>query len=410
MPKNSLQFDAHSQDAAALAAARARPVAPGHFDELRDASGALRAPWQEFFTAIGTWGLADLDRRAAMIARRIRDDGITYNVYSEEGTPQRPWSLDLLPLIIDADAWSAIEQGVVQRATLLTAIMRDAYGEQSLIRDGLLPAALVLGHPGYMRPLAPLAGRTQAGESYLHIIAFDLARGPDGAWRVVTQRTQAPSGLGYALQNRLIVSRLFPEAFRRLRVQRLASSFRRLLDGLVRACPPDDDPNVAPRIVLLTPGPFNETYFEHAYLARYLGIPLVEGSDLTVRDARVFLKTLYGLQRVHGILRRLDDDFCDPLELRPDSTLGVPALLQAVRARQVLIANALGSRFLESPALAGFLPAIARRVLGRDLLLPSLDSWWCGERAAFDEIAPRLSELVIKPTYPPRTTRPGADA
>jgi uncharacterized circularly permuted ATP-grasp superfamily protein/uncharacterized alpha-E superfamily protein len=383
------------RDIASLVADLALPIRAGHYDELRAAGGALRAHWASFFGALGEEGVADLDRRAATVTRRIHDDGITYNVYSDSGGPQHPWSLDLVPFVVDADEWARIEAGVTQRAEVLSAVLADVYGERRLLADGLLPPALVLGHPGYLRSLA---GVTPAGGRALYVVAFDLARGPDGAWTVVSQRTQAPSGMGYALQNRLIVSRLFPEVFHAMRIQRLASSYRRLLDTLYALSPRDG--GETPRIVLLTPGPYNETYFEQVYLARYLGIALVEGSDLTVRDDAVYLKTLHGLERVHAILRRLDDDFCDPLELRPDSALGVPGLLQAVRAGRVAMANALGSRFLESPALNGFLPAIARRVLHADLVLPALDSWWCGERSAYAQVAERLDTLVIKPTYP----------
>jgi uncharacterized circularly permuted ATP-grasp superfamily protein/uncharacterized alpha-E superfamily protein len=264
----------------------------------------------------------------------------------------------------------------------------------------------VLGNPGYLRSIA---GCVPAGDAFLHILAFDLARGPDGTWWVVSQRTQTPSGIGYALQNRLITRHLFPEAFREMRVQRLATSYRRLLDTTVRLAAHLASGGY-PRVVLLTPGPYSETYFEHAYLARYLGVPLVEGGDLTVRDGRVFLKTLHGLQPVHAIMRRLHDDFCDPLELRPDSALGVPALLQAIRAGEVLVANTLGSGFLESPALNGFLPQIAKRFLDRELALPSLPSWWCGERASFDEVRDRLADKVVKPTYPHTAYRPGFEA
>lgn len=367
--------------------------AGGHYDELRTADGALRPAWRQFFAHLGAPGVGDLDRRAAMLARQIRDDGITYNVHRPDGGGERPWSLDLLPLLIGADEWQLIERGAAQRARLLNAVMRDVYGRQRLLRDSLLPPALVYGHPGYLRPLA---GFAPADGVYLHLVAFDLARAADGAWWVVGSRTQAPSGLGYALQNRRIVSRLFPEAFRELRVQRLGASFRRLLDMLYRGSPAGD--GRAPRVVLLTAGPLAETYFEHVYLARYLGIPLVEGGDLTVREDRVFLKTLQGLERVHGILRRLDDDFCDPLELRSDSALGVPGLLQAVRAGEVMVANGLGSGFLESPALAGFLPAISQRLLGEALTLPSLASWWCGEAAALEQALPQLASMVVKPT------------
>jgi len=402
----SFSFDETSAAAAALS--RATPARFGHFDELRGDDAQLRASWREFFGATDIEDLADLDRHRAAVDRQIRDDGITYNVYSSQvaNEPARPWPLDLLPFIISADDWAQIELGVTQRAALLSRLLHDIYGPQQLLAEGLLPPALVFGHPGYLRPLA---GVRPVGRTYLQIAAFDLARASDGQWWVVSQRTQAPSGLGYALQNRLIVARQFPEAFRALHVQRLASSFRRLLDTITRAAPQPDDGG-APRTVLLTPGPYNETYFEHAYLARYLGIPLVEGGDLTVREDRVFLKTVHGLERVHAILRRLDDDFCDPLELRPDSALGVPGLLQAVRAQQVLVANALGASFLESPALQGFLPAISEALLGETLALPSLASWWCGERAAYEAVVDRLAEKVIKPTYPATPERPAFDA
>ena len=238
-------------------------------------------------------------------------------------------------------------------------------------------------------------GVRPAGGTHLHIAAFDMARDPAGDWWVVSQRTQAPSGLGYLLENRLIISRMFPEAFGDLKVQRLAASYRALVDGLRAMCPGGNDA----RVVLLTPGPYNETYFEHAYLARYLGLTLVEGSDLTVRDQHLYLKTLQGLEPVHGILKRLDDEFLDPLELRSDSRLGVPGLLQAIRAGNVLVANAPGSAFLESTALLGFLPALSRHLLGEELKLPSLATWWCGERAAMEAVLPQLGERVIKPTY-----------
>ena len=403
MAKAGLQFDG-SADPRKIALELAQPSGAGHYDELRDADGGLRPPWQQFFSHLGATGFADLDRRSAMLARQIRDDGVTYNAWRSDGSIQRPWSLDLLPLIVPADEWARIEHGVTQRARLLNAVMRDIYGPQRLLRDSFLPPALVYGHPGYLRPLA---GFRPGDGVYLHIVAFDLARGPDGAWWLVGHRTQAPSGLGYALQNRMIVSRLFPEAFRELRVQRLGASFRRLLDMLYRSSPAGD--GVTPRVVLLTPGPYSETYFEHVYLARYLGIPLVEGGDLTVRDDRVFLKTLHGLERVHGILRRLDDDYCDPLELRSDSALGVPGLLQSIRAGQVMVANGLGSGFLESPAVAGFLPAISERLYGEKLALPSLATWWCGEAAALDRGLPQLEKMVVKPTCPARARGLGWD-
>nr|WP_283254303.1 circularly permuted type 2 ATP-grasp protein [Ramlibacter paludis] len=380
---------------AALAAALAAPAAAGHYDELRGRpAGALPTPeWSRFFELLGREGFADLNRRTTNLQRQVRDNGITYNVYADAGGPQRPWSLDLFPLILTPACWQQIEAGVLQRVQLLEHILDDIYGPQELLAANLLPPALVQGHAGYLRPMH---GVKVAGGRRLHIAAFDLARDPDGAWWVVTQRTQAPSGLGYLLENRLITSRLFPEAFRELKVQRLAAAYRALLESMTALCPSGDD---EPRIVLLTPGPYNETYFEHAYLARYLGLTLVEGSDLTVRDQRLYLKTLKGLEPVHGVLKRLDDEFLDPLELRADSHLGVPGLLQAVRAGNVLLANAPGSGFLESTALLGFLPALCRNRLGEELKLPALATWWCGERAAMEAVLPQVGQKVIKSTY-----------
>ncbi|MDE2605620.1 MAG: circularly permuted type 2 ATP-grasp protein [Burkholderiales bacterium] len=382
---------------ASLAAALAPPAAAGHYDELRGGAARGDGPptpeWARFFEHLGHEGFADLNRRTTDLQRQVRDNGITYNVYADAGGPQRPWSLDLFPLIVTARDWQRIEAGVLQRVRLLEGILDDVYGPQQLLANNLLPPALVQGHPGYLRAMH---GARPAGGRRLHIAAFDLARDASGAWWALGQRTQAPSGLGYLLENRLILSRLFPEAFRDLKVQRLASTYRAMLEGLKARCPVAHG---EPRIVLLTPGPYNETYFEHAYLARYLGLALVEGSDLTVRDERLYLKTLKGLEPVHGVLKRLDDEFLDPLELRPDSRLGVPGLMQAVRAGHVLVANAPGSGFLESTALLGFLPALSRHLLGEELQLPALPTWWCGEHAAMMAVLPRLGESVIKATY-----------
>ncbi len=385
-----------ADDAAGLLHALAGFAAPGHFDELRGAQDQPTPAWSRFFAHLGRAGFADLDRRAADLARQVRDNGVTYNVYADASGPQRPWSVDLFPLIVNPDSWRRIEAGVLQRARLLDRIMADVYGPQHLLAGNLLPPALVQGHPGYLRGLH---GVRPPGGRHLHIAAFDLARDAQGQWWVVSQRTQAPSGLGYLLENRTLISREFPEAFADLGVQRLAASYRALVDSLRAQCPVDAARGETPRIVLLTPGPYNETYFEHAFLARHLGLPLVEGGDLTVRGERLYLKTLHGLEPVHGILKRLDDEFLDPLELRADSQLGVPGLLQAVRAGHVLVANAPGSAFLESPALLGFLPALSEHLLGEPLALPSLATWWCGERAALEAVLPQLARSVIKPTY-----------
>ena len=356
------------------------------------AGAPLAKAWTTFFNFLGPDGFHDLNRRTANLRRQIRDNGVTYNVYADANGPQRPWSLDLFPLIVPPDDWAQIETGIQQRTRLLNHIMADVYGPQHLLSEGLLPVALVQGHPGYLRAMQ---GTQPPGGIFLHIAAFDMARGPDGRWWVVSQRTQAPSGLGYLLENRLSISLLFPEAYREMNVHPLAATYKTLVDNMKALSPGEDS-----RIVLLTPGPYNETYFEHAYLARYLGLSLVEGSDLLVRDEKLYLKTLQGLEPVHGVLKRLDDEFLDPLELRSDSTLGVPGLLQVIRAGNVLVANAPGSAFLESTALLGFLPALSRRLLGETLTLPSLATWWCGEQAVMQDMLPQLKNCVIKPTYP----------
>ncbi len=361
-----------------------------------DTASPLSENWTRFFNFLGTDGFQELNQRSGHLQRQIRDNGVTYNVYADADGPQRPWSLDLFPMLVSSQDWAFIEAGIRQRARLLDRVMADIYGPQQLLAKGLLPSALVHGHPGYLRAMqgVPAVGRT-----YLHIAAFDLAHGPDGRWSVVSQRTQAPSGLGYLLENRLSISRQFPEAFREMNVQPLAACYKALVDGL-KAMSPAHGHDAGSRVVLLTPGPYNETYFEHAYLARFLGLTLVEGSDLTVRDERLYLKTLHGLEPVHGILKRLDDEFLDPLELRSDSTLGVPGLLQVIRAGKVLVVNTPGSAVLESTALLGFLPALSRHLLGETLAMPSLPTWWCGEQAVLQDTLTQLKNCVIKPTYP----------
>ena len=365
----------------------------GHFDELHQNDSQLAGHWKTFFDQLEPTGLADLDQKTQELNRQIRENGITYNVYADEYGPQRPWSVDLFPLIIDAPAWQEIECGVLQRARLLEAMMSDIYGEQNLLKEGLIPPALVHGHPGYLRSMHGVQPR---GNKHLHIIAFDLARAPDGSWSVLSQRTQAPSGLGYLLENRNLIARQFSKAYESMQIAPLANAYRDLIDSLKSQSPAGSTAHIA----LLTPGPYNETYFEHAYLARYLGLTLVEGSDLTVRDQHLFLKTVRGLEPVHVLLKRLDDEFLDPLELRSDSTLGVPGLLQAIRAGNVILANAPGSAFLESPALLGFLPGISERLLNEKIQLPAMDTWWCGERAALEAAIPHLETSAIKPTYP----------
>jgi uncharacterized circularly permuted ATP-grasp superfamily protein/uncharacterized alpha-E superfamily protein len=363
------------------------------YDELLDVDGRVRPHWRPLIDRLASGGAGSIRRGVELARRLIVENGVTYNVYADPQGRDRPWVLDPLPLLLTAAEWHEIELGVTQRARLLDALLADLYGPQRLLADGLVPPELPFGHPNY---LWPCHGIEPAGKQWLHVYAVDISRSADGRWWALADRTQTPSGTGYALENRQIVTRIFPELVHELGVRSLAGFFVALRERLLGSAGAGE----APLAVVLTPGSFNETYFEHAYLARQLGLPLVEGHDLTVRGDALFLKTLGGLRRVHAILRRLDDDFCDPVELRGDSALGVPGLIAAVRSGSVVIANALGSGVLESAAWMGFMPAVAERLLGEKLRLPSVATWWCGEPAALDYVVRDIERLVIKPTYP----------
>jgi uncharacterized circularly permuted ATP-grasp superfamily protein/uncharacterized alpha-E superfamily protein len=363
------------------------------YDELVDSSGGVREHWRPLMDALAGNGAGAVRRGAELARRLIVENGVTYNVYADSQGRDRPWVLDPLPILLTAAEWREIELGVAQRASLFDALLTDLYGPQRLLCDGTIPAELPFGHPNF---LWPCHGMTPSGGRRLHVYAVDISRSADGRWWALADRTQTPSGPGYALENRQIVSRVFPDLLGDLGVRSLGGFFVAFRENLLRHAL-DNEADLA---VVLTPGSFNETYFEHAYLARQLGLPLVEGHDLTVRGDTVYLKTLGGLRRVRAILRRLDDDFCDPVELRADSALGVPGLIGVVRAGRVVIANALGSGVLESAAWMGFIPGAAERLLGEKLRLPSVATWWCGERLALEYVLEHLERLVIKPTYP----------
>jgi uncharacterized circularly permuted ATP-grasp superfamily protein/uncharacterized alpha-E superfamily protein len=376
------------------------PQTAGVYDEMSAAPGVLRPHWNVFIKSLSEIGEQELGRRWKTARQRIRENGVTYNVYGDPLGMDRPWNLDAIPLMISPSEWSQLEAGLIQRARLLNLILADLYGPQQLLRGGLIPPALVFGNPGFRRPCH---GMRVAGNTYLHLLAVDLARGPDGDWWVISDRTQAPSGAGYALENRIVMAETFPDLFREFQVKRLASFFRSFRDTLLRLSPIKRD---NPRVVLLTPGPFNETYFEHSYLARYLGFTLVQGGDLTVRDNLVFLKTLEGLKQVDVILRRLDDSFCDPIELRSDSFLGVAGLVEAARAGNVTVANALGSGLIETSAFMPFLPGLSQRMLGEKLKLPTAATWWCGQPKALRYVIDNLDFLIVKPAFPSKGMEP----
>ncbi|MGP0093266.1 MAG: circularly permuted type 2 ATP-grasp protein [Xanthobacteraceae bacterium] len=367
-----------------------RPL-PGIFDEMVEADGSVRAHWQAFLTILGLLGVEEINRRFAAADRYLRASGVFYRVYEDPAGAERPWPLSHLPLIIDVEEWKALKGGLIQRAELLEQVLADAYGPAQLVRHGLLPAALVAGNPEFLRPLVGVA---PPGGAFLQSYAVDVGRGADGRWWVLGDRTQAPSGAGYGLENRLALQRAIPDLYRALRVERLAPFFQAFQAQLSAFNRQDDS-----RVCLLTPGPMNETYFEHAYVARYLGLLLVEGEDLTVREDGVFIRTVSGLKRAEVLLRRLDADYADPLELNARSRLGVVGLVQAVRDGKVVIANALGSGLVEGRAMLAFLPALARVVLGADLAIPNIATWWLGQSEASAAMLEKLDGMVIASAF-----------
>jgi len=377
-------------DSPFLAGYRAQP---GVYDEMLAAEGQVRRHWRYLVDALGRLGLDALHERRREAHRQLSEGGVTYTVHGEPGGRERIWSLDPLPMLVSSGEWREIESGLAQRADLMNLILKDLYGPQQLVRRGILPAEAVYAHGGFLRACHPLNPYLSHP---LSLYAVDLVRGPDGRMWVLNDRTQSPSGAGYALVNRMTMARILPSLFRDSQVHRLALFFQNLRASLAALSPrPDDDP----RIVILTPGPLNETYFEHAYLAGYLGYTLAQGDDLTVQGGRVWLRAMRRLEPVDVILRRVDDHYCDPLELQPDSRLGVPGLVQAVRNGSVAVVNPLGAGVLENPALNAFLPAVARHFLGQEPILPSVASWWCGQPRERDHVLANLHRLVIKPIH-----------
>src|SRR6266545_1067912 len=359
-----------AQDAADLwpLVAAYRPL-PGVFDEMMDGEGQLRAHWQPFLAMLVGLGPEETNRRFAAADRHLRDSGVFYRVYEDPAGVERTWPLSHVPLLIDAADWTELKTGLIQRAELLEAVLADAYGPARLVREGRLPAAVIAGNPEFMRPLV---GVKPPGGAHLRLYAVDVGRAPDGCWWVLSDRTQAPS-------------RAMPDIYRASSVERLAPFFQAFQAELSSLNRRDDS-----RVCLLTPGPMNETYFEHAYLARYLGFLLVEGEDLTVRDDGVFIRTVSGLKRAEVLVRRLDSDFADPLELSVRSRLGVPGLVQAIRDGTVTMANALGSGLVEARALLSFMPALAPALLGSELLVPNVATGCLGQERARREIIDRL--------------------
>lgn len=360
-------------------------------DEMMLPSGDVRPHWESLARSYRHIGLGEMARRHDEIRRLLEQDGVTYNVADDTDRPSRPWKLDPIPFVVPTDEWDRIQRGMVQRAEILDLVLADIYGERRLLRSGVVPPAMVLGDPQFLRAVD---GIMLPGAKQLLVLGTDMARDASGSWMALSHRTQAPSGAAYALENRRVLSRLFPQVVRNTGIRRLNQFIPALRTALQAAAPAGiDDPN----IVILSPGSRSETAFEHASIAAQLGYPLVQGSDFELRHGRVGLRTVGGWSPVHVILRRVDAEFCDPLALRSESTLGIAGLVDACRAGTVSVVNTLGSGILENAGLAGRMPALARHLLGSDLVLDSVPSWWCGDDAGRSHVLSNLGRLVVRP-------------
>lgn len=365
--------------------------APGRHDQLLDETGEVRPIWAGFLDNLAALSADERADRLAIADRYIAQSGLVHRVYNDADAAERKWPISHMPVMVSPEEWAFLEKAVIQRAELLERLLADIYGPGRLFQEGLLPTSAVVGSGDFLRPVH---GAEPRGKRFLRIYAADIGRGPDGRWWVLSDRTQAPSGLGYAVENRIAVTRAFSEGYNAHQINRLAGFFSELRASLQYL-----NRGADARVALLTPGPYSETFAEQVFLARYLGMLLVEGGDLTVRGHKVFVRTVSGLKRIKVLLRRLDSDFCDPLELNTHSQLGIPGLVGAVREQKVTIANALGSGALEARSLMSFFPNLARHLLGEELKIPNVATWWCGQPAERRHVLENLDSLSIAPAF-----------
>jgi uncharacterized circularly permuted ATP-grasp superfamily protein/uncharacterized alpha-E superfamily protein len=361
-------------------------------DQVYTKEGTIKPEWNYLLDSLNNLGLKALNERQEKAKRILRDDGVTYNIYADNQSSGSQWELDLVPAIIGSETWAKIEAGLLERSELFNLILRDLYGPRNLLKNKVIPPEALFSHGGFLRACQ---GIQIPGEHELILHSADLIQRHDQSMCILSDRTQSPSGAGYVLENRTVMSRVFPSIFRDSHVHRLASFFQRLRQKLISLSPSENKA----RVVVLTPGAHNETYFEHSYLSNYLGFPLVQSGDLVVRNGFVWMKSLEGLDRVDVIFRRTDDVFCDPVELRSDSHLGIPGILDVIRSGRVVMANPLGSGVLENPIFLKYLPEISKSLLGRKPRLDSVKTYWCGDDDDFKYISANINNLIIKPSY-----------
>lgn len=372
---------------------RYRPL-PGVPDELVTATGAMRPAWAGLIAHLSSLSPAEVEADFARGDQHLADTGVFFRKYGDKTLATRDWPFSPVPVLLSEAEWADISTGLIQRAEVLEALAADLYGENRLVAGGHLPASLIAENPEWLRPLVGVLPRSG---HFLHFVAFEIGRGPDGRWWVLSDRTDAPSGAGFALENRVAASKVFADLYHRTNVHRLAGffrAFRSALEGL------RGDPGA--RVGILCPGPLTDTYYEQAYIARYLGLTLLEGGDLTVEGGQLRVRTVEGLAPMDVLWRRMDGIWSDPLELREDSQLGTPGLISAIRQGQVTMVNALGVGVLETQALMAFLPKIAEVLTGQSLRLPNVATWWCGQPAELAHVRAQADRMMIGPALATR--------
>ena len=367
--------------------------APPGIDEMTGADGMARASYMDLVEKMARWGPEEFRTRQSRADLALLNAGITFTVYSDEAGTERVFPFSLIPRIVDAREWAGIDAGLKQRVSALNLFLRDVYNEQRAIRDGVIPADIVFGSEGYN---LRMVGFTPPLGVYAHIVGTDLVRDADGRFVVLEDNARTPSGVSYVLENRSVMLRVVPDLFPEGRVAPVSEYPGRLLSMLAEVRPPGVSAAEV-NAVILTPGAYNSAYFEHAFLAQQMGIPLVEAADLIVHDAAVYLRATSGMERVHVIYRRVDDAYLDPVAFLPDSMLGVPGLANAYRAGNVTLVNAIGTGVADDKVVYRFVPDLIRYYLGEEPLLPNVETYAGALPEDLAQIRAHLRELVIKP-------------
>jgi uncharacterized circularly permuted ATP-grasp superfamily protein len=364
----------------------------GSFDEMFASAGMPQPGCAELLASIPSLDPAELMKLRARAERMLLRMGVTFNVYGDQAGAERIFPFDVIPRVIDAATWRALEAGLIQRVRALNEFVADVYGAGNILKDGIVPRDLILGSPQYRRVAV---GITPPHGVYITVAGIDLVRGGDGRFHVLEDNLRTPSGVSYVIENRLVMSRLMPAALRGCRVRSVEGYPADLLASLAELAP---EGVARPTVALLTPGPFNSAFFEHVFLSQQMGADLVEGRDLVCVDHKLWMKTVHGLRQVHVLYRRIDDDFLDPVVLRPDSLLGVPGLTAAIRAGNVTVANAIGTGIADDKAVFAYTPAMIRYYLGEQPILPIVETYLLRDRDAREMVLRNLDRYVVKPT------------